>query len=300
MNKILILMLVTTALLAPLECFGADGVRFLQALTVYADDQGGSLKNPEGVACRDNVIVVADTDNGRLVRYTLDNDQLAGGHAFKVPQIGFPLRLHLNSQGEIFVLDGKTRKVFKLDPNGTFIGTIEASGLPDGTTPILRSFALDRQDNIYLLDVFGARVIVLDPAGKFQRQFPFPADIGFISDLCVGPTGTIYILDSVKSRLYSVAAEGKELTPLGGDLKEYLTFATAIYCAKDGTLLLVDHNGSGIVMLGPEGSYRGRQLTMGWKPGLLYYPTQICLTNDDQAVVADKGNSRVQIFKLER
>jgi 6-bladed beta-propeller/NHL repeat len=300
MNKIVILMLLTTTFLAPLECFGADGARFVSAQPVYADDQGGSLKNPEGVGCLDNTFVVADTDNGRLVRYTVANGQLAGGNAIKVPQITSPIRLHLDSRGDIFVLDGKTRQLFKLDPKGTFIGTIEASGLPGSTTPILRSFALDRQDNIYLLDIFGGRVIVLDAGGKFQRQIPFPADIGFISDLCVGPTGTVYLLDSIKGRLYSAAAGSEEMTPLGGELKEYLTFATAIYGAKDGTLFLVDHNGSGIVMLGPDGTYRGRQLAMGWKPGLLYYPTQLCLTSDDEAVIADRGNSRVQIFKLER
>lgn len=287
-------------LLAPLQCFAAKEVQFMRALSVYAGNKGVSLNHPEGVACQGNEVMVADTVNGRLVRYTLKGGKIGGGNAIKVSQITYPIRLHLDSKGDIFVLDGKTRNLYKLDPKGKFLGPVKPTGLPAGPAPILRSFALDGKDNIYLLDVFGERVIVLDKDGKFQRQIAFPKDVGFISDLCVGPTGTIYLLDSVDGKLYSVSPGSDKMGTLVSDLKQYLTFATGIYSGDDGTLFVVDHNGSGIVMLGPDGSYEGRQLTMGWKPGLLYYPSQICLTNDNEAVIADQGNSRVQIFKLKK
>jgi sugar lactone lactonase YvrE len=300
MKKLLTLMLLTAGCLSPLDSLGAEAVRFVHALTVYADGQGESLNRPEGVACRDNVFVVADTVNGRLLRYTLADASLGGGEEIKIPEIPFPSRLQISSKGEIFVLDGKTRKLARLGPELKFIGTVEPRGLPEGRTPILRGFALDRTDNIYLLDVFGERVIILDPAGQYQREIAFPAGIGFISDLTVDGQGTIYLLDSVKATVYAAAAGAGTFSALASNLKEYLTFPTAISTDNRGTLFLVDRNGSGIVLLGPDGSYRGRQLTMGWKPGLLYYPSALCLTGADEAVIADRDNSRVQVFKLVR
>jgi hypothetical protein len=65
-----------------------------------------------------------------------------------------------------------------------------------------------------------------------------------------------------------------------------------------GTIYIVDENGGGIVILGVDGTFVGRQLTMGWTEGLLYYPSQICINGKGEVFIADRGNSRVQIFML--
>ena len=57
-------------------------------------------------------------------------------------------------------------------------------------------------------------------------------------------------------------------------------------------------NGSGIVILGQDGSFHGRQLSMGWTEGLLYFPSQMCVNDKGEVFIADRGNSRVQIFTL--
>jgi hypothetical protein len=56
----------------------------------------------------------------------------------------------------------------------------------------------------------------------------------------------------------------------------------------------------GIVTIGPDGSYQGRELTIGWNDGQLYYPAQICLTEGGDLFVADRQNHRVQIFSVKR
>jgi hypothetical protein len=52
------------------------------------------------------------------------------------------------------------------------------------------------------------------------------------------------------------------------------------------------------VILGKDGSFLGRQLSMGWKEGLLYYPTQMCINEKREVFIADGGNSRIQIFMV--
>jgi len=39
---------------------------------------------------------------------------------------------------------------------------------------------------------------------------------------------------------------------------------------------------------------------MGWTEGLLYYPSQMCLNDNGQAFIADRGNSRIQVFSIVR
>ncbi len=51
-------------------------------------------------------------------------------------------------------------------------------------------------------------------------------------------------------------------------------------------------------MLGQDGSFMGRQLSMGWIEGLLKFPSQISLDEKGGVFIADRGNSRVQIFTL--
>jgi len=60
----------------------------------------------------------------------------------------------------------------------------------------------------------------------------------------------------------------------------------------------VDENGAGLVTLGQDGSFLGRQLAMGWSEGFLYYPSQMCANGRDELFIADRGNSRVQVFSI--
>ena len=59
---------------------------------------------------------------------------------------------------------------------------------------------------------------------------------------------------------------------------------------------MVDQYGSGIIILGSDGSFQGRQSGMGWKESLLRYPSQVCTNNSNDLFIADRNNSRVQIF----
>ena len=73
---------------------GQESLKFRHITSIYSDDQGVSLKQPEGVACSDDgVLVVADTGNSRLLRYRLkDNTVERETLEFKVLQLAYPTR----------------------------------------------------------------------------------------------------------------------------------------------------------------------------------------------------------------
>lgn len=298
MRVLLRILLVLAISSFPMKSFSAETVKFKYLLSLYFDEKGGNLKQPEGVACNEkSLLVVGDTGNDRLVRYTFQDKNLKGGSDIKIPQLSNPIRLQVNSKGEIFALDGKKRRILRLAPEGSFKSYVDPEGVPSPSAFVPRSFKIDRNDNIYILDIFTGRVLVLNPEGKYQKQIPFPKDYGFFSDLSVDSKGTVRLVDCVRAMVFSAAKESNSFSPLTKSLREYLSFPTSITDSR-GSIYIVDENGGGIVILGGDGSFVGRQLTMGWNEGLLYFPSQMCVNEKGEVFIADRGNSRVQIFTL--
>ncbi len=287
--------------LSALDALGAERTRLRHVTSIYFDEKGISVKNPEGVACNDtSTLIVGDTRNGRLLRYTVDDRTVKPGGEIRAPQLSFPIRVQLNSKGEIFALDGKQRRIARFGAGGQFQDYVNPEGVPSSGTFIPRSFKIDRNDNLYLLDVFSARVLMVGPDGKFQRELAFPKEYGFFSDLAVDFKGSIFLLDSVKAMVFVAAKDAAAFTPLTQGLREHLSFPTSLTTDSRGGLYVVDENGAGVVLLGQDGSFLGRQLAMGWSEGLLYYPSQMCVNDKGEAFIADRGNSRVQVFSIVR
>ena len=299
MVKLSIFILLIISLFSPLKSFSAETVKFRYLQAIYFDDRGGGIKQPEGIACNDkSLLVIGDTGNDRLLRYTLEEKNLKAGAEIKIPQLSSPIRIQINSKGEIFALDGKKRRVVRINPDGSFKGYVDPEGVPSPSAIVPRSFKLDRNDNIYILDIFTGRVLVLNPDGKFQRQIQFPKEYGFFSDLSVDSKGNILLIDCVKAMVFSAVKDSESFSALTKSLREYLDFPTSLTTDSRGTIYIVDEDGSGIVVLGQDGSFLGRQLSMGWTEGLLNFPSQISMNEKGEVFIADRGNSRVQIFTL--
>lgn len=275
----------------------AEPIKFKQVAPIYVDGKGAGIRQPESVDCRGNSLVVADTGNGRLLRYTIAGENWAPAGEIVLPQLPSPIRVGVNSKGEIFALDGQSRKISRIASSGEFLGYFVPTGdVQGGIVP--RSFRIDRDDNLYLLDVLSARVLVMDPSGKVQREISFPKEYGFFSDLAVDPGGNVLLLDSVRKKVFKVAKSFANAAPLTDRLEDEAYFPTAIATDRQGTIFSVDQNGSGIVILGSDGSFRGRRLSMGWKEGFLRYPAQMCVTENGTAFIADRGNNRIDGFQI--
>jgi sugar lactone lactonase YvrE len=285
------------ALFASLEALGAERRKIRWVASVYIDSQGVRLRHPESVACGKDYFVVADTGNSRLLRYAYRNEIATAEAEFPLPQSS-PVMVQVNSKGDLYFLDSREPRIEVVNAAGEKLGELSLSGLPSKKRLIPRSFRIDRNDNIYILDIFSERVLVLDPNGAYSRHLELPEEYGFFSDLTVDAQGTILLLDSVDATVYSAGPAAEAFSPLGESLREYMNFPTSLATDDQGTLYLVDQYGSGLAVVARDGSFLGRALGTGWIESRLYYPSQICIGPDGTLLIADRSNSRVQLFSL--
>lgn len=279
---------------APWTAALADGgVKLRTFAGVYSDVKGAALKAPEGVTAAGDGIAVADTGNGRVLRFALAGERYEAAAEYVVPELPYPIRLAGTSKADLFVLDGRQRRIGRLGSAGTFKGFLD---LPVGAVP--RALTVDRSDALWVLDVGRRRVFSIGPDGTLAKEIALPSERGaFFSDVAVGANGSVFVLDSVGRRVLVAKAGTDAFAPFGETLEKELDFATSIAVDESGRVFVADQNGGGIVTLGPDGSFRGRQSAMGWKEGQLRYPSALALANG-RLLVADRGNNRVQVFNV--
>lgn len=275
---------------------GAPPLSF--AVSAYADAKDRPLRSPRGVGCDDQgAVLVADTGNGRLVRYEWLGGVLKGGLEVKLPQLTVPTRVQLEAGGTALVLDQKTRKVVRVGAKGEFLGVLDGAETPEPALfPV--AFKATKGGGAALLDVAAGRVVVLDAAGKFVSQTELPKGLS-PADVAVDASGALYLIDAVTGQLYKsaqAAGAAPAFAPLGKPLKEYLSFPGYLTVTDKGGIVVVDRHGNGLVRANASGEYQGRQLSMGWADGLVYYPAEICIDAKGTTFVADRNNHRLQIF----
>jgi sugar lactone lactonase YvrE len=300
-SRVKIIVSIAAMLLLAKVSIGAEALKLRHFQSVYADDKEAGFSSPEGVGCDEKGhILVADSGNGRLVRFTLINGKAMPDKEIKAAELSFPVRVQTNSTGEIFALDGRQKRVVRFSPAGEYLGRVETAGSPPPSTVIPRSFDIGKDDSIYLLDVFGGRVLLLSPEGKFLKSIDFPAGYEVISDLAIDGKGNMFLIDSVKAMVYVAAKGSGKFSPLTESMKEVMKFPATIATDAHGNIYLADKNGGNIYIIGQDGSFKGEQLNMGWKEGQLRYPCQLCVNDKGEVFVADRDNNRIQIFSTVR
>jgi streptogramin lyase len=294
-----------TALLAAALATGpavgrADTTPFVFDRAVYQDEKDIAFKTPEGVACNDaGDVVLADSGNGRLVLFRYVGGSMSLGTELKPAGLSYPRRVQFDSKGNILVLDSKARKVLRFDAKGAALGAIEVKPGASALQSLPTAFKVDSVDNVYVVDAVAGRVVVFDRAGTVTRQLELPKGASAITDVHVDAGGIVYVVDGSQAAIWVADKAATAFKPFAPSMKDKMNFPVYMTGAK-GRLFLVDQNGNGIVVLGADGSYQGRQLAIGWSDGYVYYPAQMCINASGTAFIADRSNNRLQVFDTAR
>jgi DNA-binding beta-propeller fold protein YncE len=177
--------------------------------------------------------------------------------------------------------------------------------------------ATDASDRVFVFSRSDHPVTVFEPDGTFIRSFG-EGDFVRPHGITVGPDGSVYCTDDRDHSVRKFTPEGKLLLTLGTrgkpsdtgiDGLDYRTIQrpgapfnlpTNLAIATDGSLYVTDGYGNCRVhKFTAEGQYLFSWGEPGSGPGQFNLPHGIAIDKQGRVFVADRENSRIQIFSAE-
>ena len=262
--------------------------RVLAWVTSPSGSEENQLRWPIAVAAKsDTEFAVVDAHGPRLFVFRRTGVAFVPAHV--VPLSSSPAGIAydqgryvvaLRTDGALAAFDGDTMKESRLDlPEGVIPGPIAA--IPQG--------------GLLIYDLARRLVIQLNSNGRTVRQTG------------IGERASALVARSSGGFLASVAEKGVVLhydanwqlestwsLPPSQPLPAWpsgMTMNTA------GEVFVTDRHAGRILILSPTGQLVGIGSGHGRDPGLLHFPAGISLLPNGQLLVADEGNSRVQLFR---
>ena len=154
----------------------------------------GEMDEPSGLAIRDDVIFVVDSENHRVQKFTLDGKYIGqfGSFGDGPGQLNTPWGIGLDKDGNVFVADWRNDRVQSFTADGEWLASFGKPGT-GGDTSIVRRHG-------------GIRVFPRT-VGEFNRP----------SGVCVDADGDIYVADWLNNRVQVLTPEGRFITQFTGD-----------------------------------------------------------------------------------
>ena len=161
--------------------------------------------------------------------------------------------------------------------------------------------AIDDQGLIWTLNRGEMPVQVYTPEGRLVTQwgkdyFVSPHQIRF------GVDGHVWIADSKAHAVYKFTRDGDKLVTIGvpgepGEDNRHLKLPTDMVEAPSGEVFISDGYGNNrVVVCNPDGEIIRTWGELGTQPGQLSLPHSIARDSLGRIFVADRNNSRVQVF----
>ncbi len=189
--------------------------------------------------------------------------------------------------------------------------------LPSGWSFVeATSVATDSQGNVYVFNRGEHPVIVFDRSGGFLRAFgegQFTRPHG----ITIGPDDLLYLVDDIGHKITKCTPEGKVLMTLGTGQPsdtgaigfDYRTIQRAagpfnhpcnLALSASGEMYIADGYGNARVhKFSPSGEFLFSWGEPGSGPGQFHLPHGIAIDHRGIIYIADRENSRIQLFNLE-
>jgi DNA-binding beta-propeller fold protein YncE len=182
--------------------------------------------------------------------------------------------------------------------------------------------AVDPEDNVYILNRGGHPVVVLDREGRFLSSWG-EGFFGRAHGSCIADDGSLFCTDDFSHVVAKFSPSGELLLMMGSrgqgsdtgyvkawDLWQGMGYIerggppfnrpTGVAVAPSGDIFISDGYGNSRVhRFGADGTLKLSWGEPGGLPGQFRLPHDIAINEDGHVLVADRENSRIQIFDQE-
>ena len=171
------------------------------------------LWGPRGIAVDTNGhVYVADTGNKRIVVFDQNGKYITeiGSAGFDPGKFDEPVGVAVANSGTVYVTDTWNQRVQAFAPNATgdiYIPTIQwdVNGWVGQSLDNKPFIAVDANENVFITDPEGYRVIEFTSDGKFIRTWGdfgnSPEEIGLAAGIAIDKAGFIWVTDAGNNRI---------------------------------------------------------------------------------------------------
>ncbi len=286
------------------------------------------FSGPMGVATGPNGdIYVADSKNNRVCVFSRDGEfkfEFGGlGIAKPAPEarktwqpglFNYPVGIDCDDDGDVYVADFYNNQIQVFDAQGTFLrafpdrdAVVGKGSSGQGGTGIAVTDVSVVDGRVYATDAY--QIFVFTTEGEYVAQFGrpgrAPGELDHPNGVVADRRGMVYVSDSNHARVTAFTQDGAPVWTVGAvpeslDDQEDSVFGLprGLCIAENGTIYVTDAFQFGLVELGPDGSVAHQHGIRGSTPGTFDFPNDVEVSGRN-LVVADKGNNRVQVVRLD-
>jgi uncharacterized protein YjiK len=270
----------------------------------------GQLKGAEGIAIGPGgKVYVADTDNGRIQRFSaagLYQTQWGAFPGTGVPD--FPTGLAVDPSNDVYMTKKSTDQIQKFDVNGNLVQEFGGSGNGNGELSDPAAIAIDDAGSIYVLDTGNTRIQKFDASGAYVTQWGSYGDCAIsCSDgqvkaptgIAVDDSGHVFVADTGNNRIEEFSAsDGTFIRKWGsyGQGDGQFSLPKGIAIDGSGNVWVADSGNNRIQGFDPVGGHIATWGSAGSTDGKLAAPSDLDFDSDGAIWVVDKGHTRIQRF----
>jgi DNA-binding beta-propeller fold protein YncE len=264
------------------------------------------LAEPMGIAVSDDGNRVYVADYGQLDVFVFDFEKKSVTRVGQGTPLGRPIGLALDNDENLYVVEQEKKGISVFDRSGKLVRFITDASIekPDGV-------AIDRaRGKLYLADASHSKstehtVKIFDLQGKLlgalgKGKGSKPGEFLFPTYVTVDPLGSVYVTDTLNSRVQVFDTDGNYVRSFGQRGNSWGMFDKPKGVALDnfGNLYVVDSGWSNVQIFNQKGAVLLFFGGNGRNPGLLWAPTAIAIDKRNRIFVADNLNHRVEMYQL--
>lgn len=284
----------------PLETFSPVEVEATPRFLYNIYEGRTKLVRPLGITeDQDGLIYVSNNDGQNVEVFSTNgkSQRSLGGQGQQPGKFLYPYGIGVLPNGNLLISETGNFRVQEITPQGeyirTFVGPKNSLGLGK-PGPI----CVDSKGNIYLSDISGSQVLVLNQNAKLLHRIK---NISYPHGIAIDEKNQkLYISDAkeVQVKVFSLGnLEKGPITTIGNYLPgERFSMLRGLAVDNLGRLYVVDTITNAIRVFDKNGNYLfsfGRQ---GFDDGEFLYPNQIHINNSGKIFISDWGNNRVVVW----
>jgi DNA-binding beta-propeller fold protein YncE len=208
-----------------------------------------------------------------------------------------PVGVAVDSDGDVYVVDGERNRVFKLDIDGHLLWTADP---PAGTPGFeqLSAVAVSPDGGALVLDGESGVISRFEPSGEYAGVFARDISVYHPRGIAVGPNGDVYLADTGGGRALHLTPDGKQVGQIGGknSADGELSQPTGVAVTSEGDVVLVDPAAKKVIHFAASGAMLG---VWDFSSGPTLNGPQLALDSHGTIWVTDTNSGRLEAFSVD-